>query len=81
VKLPAVAIAAAFCCGIALGLWTPVAKFGTTSSALTYGFILAFSLIVAKKTLMVIQVPHCWSVCRMPEFPFTAPTGMVPCTS
>jgi len=44
--LPAVAIAAAFCCGIALGLWTPVAKFGSTSSALTYGFILAFSLIV-----------------------------------
>ena len=45
-KLPAVAIAAAFCCGIAFGLWTPVAKFGTTSSALTYGFILALSLIV-----------------------------------
>jgi len=55
VKLPAVAIAAAFCCGIALGLWTPVAKFGITSSVLRYGFILAVSLIVCGIVAIVAQ--------------------------
>lgn len=53
-KLLAVAIAA-FCCGIALGLWAPVAKLGITSSALRYGFVLAVSLIVCGVVAIVAQ--------------------------
>jgi competence protein ComEC len=46
-KLPAVAIAAAFACGIALGLCPPLATFAPSHSFLAGGFILAAVLIAA----------------------------------
>jgi hypothetical protein len=39
VKLPAVAIAAAFCCGIALGLWAAVAKFEAEPALLPWASV------------------------------------------
>lgn len=54
-KLPAVAIAAAFCCGIALGLWAPVVHFGVSSSLLICGFALVFALIACGIAAVVAQ--------------------------
>lgn len=45
-KLPAVAVAAAFACGIALGLWPPLARQATSRVWLLTGFGVAFILIL-----------------------------------
>ena len=44
-KLPALAIAALFACGIAVGLWLPVARLATYRFVLVFGFALAAVLI------------------------------------
>ena len=47
-KLPALAITAAFACGIALGLWPPIARLSTSRFYLAAGFLAAaFFTIVA----------------------------------
>ena len=45
-KLPAVAITAAFACGIAIGLWAPVAHQATSHIWLVSDFAVAFSLLL-----------------------------------
>jgi competence protein ComEC len=46
VKLPAVAITAAFACGIALGLWPPISRLATSHSCLSIGFPFAAFLLL-----------------------------------
>ena len=46
-KLPAVAIAAAFACGIAIGLWPPIARQATSHALLLIGFAVPCGLILA----------------------------------
>jgi hypothetical protein len=47
VKLPAVAITAAFACGVAFGLCPSIARLATSRFWLAAGFLTAASLIVA----------------------------------
>jgi competence protein ComEC len=46
VKLPVLAITAAFACGIALGLWEPLARYATSRIFLAIGLSLATLLII-----------------------------------
>ncbi|MCU1239422.1 MAG: internalization-related competence protein ComEC/Rec2 [Candidatus Acidoferrum typicum] len=46
-KLPAVAITAAFACGVALGLWPPISRLATSHSYLAGGFLSAVLLVIA----------------------------------
>src|ERR1700687_1265719 len=51
-KLPAVAIAAAFACGVALGLWPPVVRLATSHFWLAVGFFAAAFLVVVGVLLL-----------------------------
>ncbi|HXN50854.1 MAG TPA: DNA internalization-related competence protein ComEC/Rec2 [Candidatus Acidoferrum sp.] len=51
-KLPAVAIAAAFACGVALGLWPPVVRLATSHFWLGVGFFAAAFLVVVGVLLL-----------------------------
>lgn len=52
-KVPAVAMAAAFACGIALGLWPPMAQASTSRLWLTAGFVLGGALLLAGMLLAI----------------------------
>ena len=51
-KLPAVAIAAAFACGVALGLCPPIARLATSHFCLAAGFVGAAFLVVVAIVLL-----------------------------
>ena len=61
-KLPAIAIAAAFAGGIAVGLWSPVARGATSHNLLVMGFVVGFVLTLsavllsAKNHLLIAAV-------------------------
>jgi hypothetical protein len=52
VKLPAVAITAAFGCGVALGLCPPIARLATSHFWLVAGFVAAVFLVGAGVVLL-----------------------------
>jgi competence protein ComEC len=52
VKLPAVAITAAFACGVALGLWSPIARLATSHVSLVSGFLCAIFLVLVALILL-----------------------------
>jgi competence protein ComEC len=52
VKLPAVAITAAFACGVALGLCPPVARLATSHFYLASGFLFAVFLVIVGMVLL-----------------------------
>lgn len=51
-RLPSVAITAAFVCGVAMGLWQPVARLATSRAWLAAGFLASCFLIVTAIALL-----------------------------